>query len=236
MSRPRQASPYRRSPTPQPPRARQRPHRRPGPVRDRGPGLCAVPGSGRPAQRPRVVDRARPPGDRKLLLRAHRPGAAQAAYGHGFSLVLCDSDDHPDRERDYFDILAEQRAVGVVVVPLGGHPDRLTRLRRRGIPLVLTDRKLPPQVGCSVAVDDVTGGRLSVDHLLDSGARQILVVNGGRGIRQCTDRYQGARQAIRSHAESVRRWRRVWEEGGAPALRRRSATGRPPKLDDTQVE
>ncbi|MFF8919178.1 helix-turn-helix domain-containing protein [Streptomyces sp. NPDC015032] len=27
-------------------------------------------------------------------------------------------------------------------------------------------------------------------------------------------------------AESVRGWRRVWEEGGAPALRRRSATGR----------
>ncbi|MFJ9078123.1 transposase [Streptomyces sp. NPDC102278] len=37
-------------------------------------------------------------------------------------------------------------------------------------------------------------------------------------------------------AESVRRWRRLWEQGGAPALRRRAATGRPPKLDDTQVE
>ncbi|MFF0227041.1 substrate-binding domain-containing protein [Streptomyces sp. NPDC004629] len=104
-------------------------------------------------------------------------GAAEAAYEHGFSLVLCDSGDHPGRERDYFDMLAEQRAVGVVVVPLGADPDRLTRLRRRGVPLVLTDRKLPPQEGCSVAVDDVTGGR---------------------GIRQCADRYQGARQAIRS--------------------------------------
>ncbi|MEU9305676.1 winged helix-turn-helix domain-containing protein, partial [Streptomyces sp. NPDC048269] len=38
------------------------------------------------------------------------------------------------------------------------------------------------------------------------------------------------------HAESVRRWRRVWEEGGALALRRRLATGRRPKLDDGQVE
>ncbi|MFF3430272.1 transposase [Streptomyces sp. NPDC002602] len=37
-------------------------------------------------------------------------------------------------------------------------------------------------------------------------------------------------------AESVRRWRRVWEEGGASALRRRAATGRPPKLDDSQAE
>ncbi|MFV0128630.1 IS630 family transposase [Streptomyces sp. HMX112] len=36
--------------------------------------------------------------------------------------------------------------------------------------------------------------------------------------------------------ESVRRWKRVWEEGGVDALRRRPATGRPPKLDDAQVE
>ncbi|RKN61378.1 transposase [Streptomyces klenkii] len=38
------------------------------------------------------------------------------------------------------------------------------------------------------------------------------------------------------HPESVRRWKRMWEEGGAQALRRRPATGRPPKLDDAQVE
>ncbi|MFF4849437.1 winged helix-turn-helix domain-containing protein [Streptomyces sp. NPDC001194] len=38
------------------------------------------------------------------------------------------------------------------------------------------------------------------------------------------------------HAESVRRWRRAWENGGAQALRRRPAPGRRPKLDDAQVE
>ncbi|MFD9053465.1 helix-turn-helix domain-containing protein [Streptomyces zaomyceticus] len=36
--------------------------------------------------------------------------------------------------------------------------------------------------------------------------------------------------------ESVRRWRRVWEKDGTDALRRRPATGRPPKLDEDQVE
>ncbi|MEU6979987.1 helix-turn-helix domain-containing protein [Streptomyces sp. NPDC046371] len=36
--------------------------------------------------------------------------------------------------------------------------------------------------------------------------------------------------------EGVRRWKRVWEKNGADALRRRPATGRPPKLDDAQVE
>ncbi|WP_443071645.1 helix-turn-helix domain-containing protein [Streptomyces sp. WMMC940] len=43
-------------------------------------------------------------------------------------------------------------------------------------------------------------------------------------------------RAVGVCAESVRRWRRVWEQDGASGLRRRAATGRPPKLDDTKVE
>ncbi|MFD4370017.1 winged helix-turn-helix domain-containing protein [Streptomyces sp. NPDC058486] len=43
-------------------------------------------------------------------------------------------------------------------------------------------------------------------------------------------------RAVGVCTESVQRWRRVWEEGGVSALRRRAATGRPPKLDDAQVE
>ena len=129
-------------------------------------------------------------------------GAADAAYDHGYSLVLCDSGDAPEREQGYFTMLVEQRAVGVVVVPLSADPGRLTRLRDRGIPLVLADRAMPDQEGCSASVDDIAGGRIAVQHLLDRGARDILVVNGERGIRQCADRYQGARQAVRSRREA----------------------------------
>jgi LacI family transcriptional regulator len=125
-------------------------------------------------------------------------GAAVAAYEHGYTLVLCDSGDAPEREQGYFTMLVEQRAVGAVVVPLSADPTRLTRLRERGIPLVLADRAMSAEDGCSVSVDDVGGGRMAVGHLLECGAQDILVVNGERGIRQCADRYQGARQAVRS--------------------------------------
>ncbi|WP_328369630.1 LacI family transcriptional regulator [Streptomyces sp. NBC_00457] len=129
-------------------------------------------------------------------------GAADAAYDHGYALVLCHSGDAPEREQGYFTMLVEQRAVGVVVVPLSADPGRLTRLRDRGIPLVLADRAMPEREGCSASVDDIAGGRIAVQHLLDRGARDILVVNGERGIRQCADRYQGARQAVRSRREA----------------------------------
>jgi LacI family transcriptional regulator len=129
-------------------------------------------------------------------------GAADAAYEHGYSLVLCDSGDAPEREQGYVTMLIEQRAVGAVVVPLSADPTRLSRLRERGIPLVLADRAMPAQEGCSVSVDDIAGGRIAVQHLLDRGARDVLVVNGERTIRQCADRYQGARQAVRTRREA----------------------------------
>jgi transposase len=43
-------------------------------------------------------------------------------------------------------------------------------------------------------------------------------------------------RAVGMHPERVRRWKRLWERGGAEALRRRPVTGRPPRLDDAQVE
>ncbi len=129
-------------------------------------------------------------------------GAAEAAYEHGFSLTLCDSGDDPEREQRYLSMLVEQRAVGVVVVPLTADPGRLAQLRRRGIPLVLADRSSQAEDGCSVSVDDVAGGLLAVRHLLSGDARDVLVVNGRLDIRQCADRYQGARQAVRARRGS----------------------------------
>ncbi|GAB2830906.1 LacI family DNA-binding transcriptional regulator [Actinocorallia aurea] len=130
-------------------------------------------------------------------------GAADAAYRHGYALSLCHSGDDPAREAEYFSMLVAQRASGVVVAPMEAGTGRLERLRRRGVPLVLADRTRPTAEGCSVSVDDVAGGALAVAHLMDFGARSVLVVNGPREIRQCADRYQGARQAARRFRGAV---------------------------------
>src|SRR5690625_4635211 len=41
---------------------------------------------------------------------------------------------------------------------------------------------------------------------------------------------------VEASPESVRRWKRRIEQGGTAALRRRVASGRPPRIGDAQVE
>ena len=80
------------------------------------------------------------------------------------------------RERAYLDLFDEQRVTGVLITPAG---DDLTgsATARRGGPDVLVDRE--PDGGLtSVAVDDVEGGRLAVEHLLGLGRRRIADVGG----------------------------------------------------------
>ncbi|WP_428957298.1 LacI family DNA-binding transcriptional regulator [Streptomyces sp. cg35] len=132
-------------------------------------------------------------------------GAADAAYERGYALTLCHSGDDAERERGYFDMLADQRAVGAVVVPLGADRTRLARLRRRGLPLVTADRADPDGDGCSVSVDDVQGGAEAVEHLIagrpatSTDAMSIVVVNGDPDIQQCADRATGAEIAAGRH-------------------------------------
>jgi LacI family transcriptional regulator len=122
---------------------------------------------------------------------------AVEATRQGYTLALCVSHDDPAIELSHFEMLAEQRAAGAIVVPLGATTDRLARLRMVGTRLVLIDRVLDEHDGCSVVVDDVAGGRLAADHLLsDSAGPGLTLVNGPITIPQCFDRREGARRAL----------------------------------------
>jgi LacI family transcriptional regulator len=122
-------------------------------------------------------------------------GALEAADELRYAVVLCNSQDEPARETRQLQMLAEQRAVGVLVVPLSADRTRLDQLRQLGSRLVVIDRAVPESTGCSVSIDDVHGGRLATQHLLDTRGPDLALVNGHDAIRQCADRRTGAREA-----------------------------------------
>jgi len=67
---------------------------------------------------------------------------------------------------------------------------------------VLVDRFGGSSRFSSVSVDSVAGGRMAVEHLIETGRRRIAFVGGPFDIRQVNDRLAGARVAA-ENAEHV---------------------------------
>lgn len=130
-------------------------------------------------------------------------GVEDLATEAGIAVVLCNSDGDPGKEAGYLSLLEEQRVQGVLITPVDGIDPALERMRRRGTPVVLLDRRAPGAGLCSVAVDDVLGGRLATTHLLEGGHARVAFVGGPETIKQVRDRLTGAREAFADAGRSA---------------------------------
>lgn len=123
-------------------------------------------------------------------------GAERAARAAGLQVMVCTSSRSATAEDEYLAFFAAQRVLGVLVSPVEGTCHPLEKLRRQGIPCVLVDRTVATADSCSVAVDNVAGGRLAVQHLLAAGHRSIAYVAGSDALSQVRDRRTGAITAL----------------------------------------
>lgn len=123
-------------------------------------------------------------------------GAEDMAAANGEAIVICNTDWLLSDERRALEALARQRVRGIIINPAGEDERYLEWLSDRGIALVLLDHRRSAGHVSSVVVDDVLGGRLAGEHLLQLGHRRIALVNGPISIPQCEDRRLGLLEAM----------------------------------------
>ncbi|MFG1606521.1 LacI family DNA-binding transcriptional regulator [Actinoplanes sp. NPDC049265] len=128
-------------------------------------------------------------------------GIELAAEDAELSLFICNSNGRAAREEMHLDRLLQQRVQGILITPVDPDSAFLGEVSRRGIPVVVVDR-VRDSGFCSVAVDDVYGGRIAVEHLIENGHTRVAFAGGPESIGQVRERLQGARQ--------------VWADSGLP--------------------
>ena len=121
-------------------------------------------------------------------------GIELAAEDADLSLFICNSNSRAGREEVHLDRLLQQRVQGILITPVDPSAPHLDELVRRGVPLVIVDRVREGDGCCSVAVDDVLGGRIAVEHLVEQGHTRVAFIGGPESIGQVRERLQGARQ------------------------------------------
>ena len=123
-------------------------------------------------------------------------GVEQAAVAAGYSVLLATSSSIPGHEADTLDLFERHRVDGVLVASAGNMLERLDQLRQRGIPAVLIDSVDDRGAFSSVSANNVTGGRLAAEHLIENGRTRLLFVGGPRTVSQMRDRLEGCREAV----------------------------------------
>jgi DNA-binding LacI/PurR family transcriptional regulator len=130
-------------------------------------------------------------------------GAEAVADEAGGLVMLCNSGEDAERESRHLDLLLQQRVQGVLITPVDTATPWLEQFTAREIPVVLVDRGAGRRNLCSVAVNDLLGGRLAVAHLLERGHRRIAFAGGPFSIPQVAERHRGAEQALAEHGHAA---------------------------------
>ena len=111
-------------------------------------------------------------------------------------VLTCSTDLRATKEQQILGLLEEQAVRGVIISPIGPDPTPLLAMSRRGTPVVLIDHPRGSLDLCAVAVDNLSGGQLAMEHLLSLGHRRIAYLGGIVEPGTITHRREGMRHAV----------------------------------------
>lgn len=130
-----------------------------------------------------------------MVLATIYEGIDEAAAEHGYLTFVSNTQDVPEKQRKLIEMALARRVDGLILGDAhSGAADAppnplLAELARRDVPFVLVSRHADTH--CAVTCDDLEGGRLAAEHLLDMGHRRIAVMVGEPFASTGRDRSEG---------------------------------------------
>jgi len=115
----------------------------------------------------------------------------------GYSILLCDSQEDNDIERESLDLLRNRMIDGLIISPVGSQGDHLVELLEDGLPIAVVDRNFSNIDLPCVTSDNYQGAYDGMQHLLDHGHRTIAFVQGLPDADPNVERVRGYKVALR---------------------------------------
>lgn len=95
-------------------------------------------------------------------------------YEHGYKVLVGNSQNNPQKEADYLEQLLSHQIDGLIV---GAHNIGIEEYQHTNLPVVAIDQIVNTDVPV-VSSDNLQGGRLATELLIDDGCRFIVHTNG----------------------------------------------------------
>lgn len=121
------------------------------------------------------------------------------AFENEFALFLCNTDETPERERLYLDLMRAEHVAGMIIAPTRDVGVRLAPLLEDKIPVVAVDRRVEQFEVDTVLSDNLDATFKIVSHLIAHGHRRIGAIVGIPTITTGRERLEGYRRALATH-------------------------------------
>lgn len=123
-------------------------------------------------------------------------GVEDVTHGNAYVLVLCNSAEDPQRERQNIEVLCGESVAGAIVAATTDRKPVLRLFEERGIPVVAVDRRAYERAVDAVLIDNVAAAREAVAHLIANGYRRIGAITGPESTTTARERLDGYRLAL----------------------------------------
>ena len=125
-------------------------------------------------------------------------GVTSRLYGTGYELIVYSVEDQVQLQH-YVDMLtASKRLDGLIVMTLPILTKDLTRLIAKHLEVVSIELGSP--LCCTISINNVSGGRLAAEHLLEKGYRRCAylgeIIESAPEPNNCAKRLQGFREVF----------------------------------------
>jgi LacI family transcriptional regulator len=127
-------------------------------------------------------------------------GAEDAARLRGYNLILCNSEDEPEREATYLRVLRERQVDGLLIASSQMADDTIAELREQAFPFVLLNRATRSAEDLAVVVDNHAAAVGVVAHLAALGHRRVGHIAGPQNTTTGADRCDGYRAGVLAYA------------------------------------
>lgn len=114
----------------------------------------------------------------------------------GFSVVMCSTDNNPEKEERHITLLRQKRVDGFIIASKFTNEELLKELLRDDFPFVLLAQEKPEILTDSVTADDYLGGFIATDYLISQGHKRIGLITEDSISFSCLERIRGYKSAL----------------------------------------
>ena len=134
-------------------------------------------------------------------------GVEEELYPKGYQVMIFQSNESERKEKDIIEALLQNQVDGVLisVSKTTRIKDHFNKIIDNNLPLIFFDRKADIENSSCVETDDVLGGKIATQHLIDQGCSQIAYVTVDLNLNIYTNRFKGYKESLKYNGIDFRK-------------------------------